>query len=142
MHQPTLRIGLTCAMALLSSAACASMGNVGSNFGLMPNDVATAQALSMFSNQPSAVYYNPAYLARDRKGAVSGAFLLTEQQLTAQSTGKPNQIVVDDVVEGDSNYNVLLGFKSDLSKLLKDDRAIVLGFMLAAERTGRVGAGY
>lgn len=136
MNQPTLRIGLSFSMALLSSAACASMGNVGSKFGLMPNDVSTAQALSMFSNQPSAVYYNPAYLARDRKGAVSGAFLLTEQQLTAQGTGKPNQIVANDVVEGDSNYNILLGFKSDLSKLLKDDSALVLGFMLGAERTG------
>lgn len=136
MHQPALRIGLSFAMTLLSSAACASMGNVGSNFGLMPNDVATTQALSMFSNQPSAVYYNPAYLARDRKGAVSAAFLLTEQQLTAQGTGKPDPIVVDNVVEGDPNYNILLGFKTDLSKMLKDDRAIVLGFMLGAERTG------
>ncbi|MES2720467.1 MAG: outer membrane protein transport protein [Pseudomonadota bacterium] len=136
MRLPVMRVGLSLAVTLASSAACASLGNAGSNFGLMPNDVATAQALSMFSNQPSAVYYNPAYLARDRKGALSAAFLFTEQELTAKGWKEPDEIVVDDVVEGDSNYNILLGFKTDLSKMLKDDRAIVLGFMLGAERTG------
>lgn len=136
MRPTATRASLSLAMTLVSSVASASLGNVGSNFGLMPNDVATAQSLSLFSNQPSAVYYNPAYLARDRKGALSAAFLFTEQELTAKGWKTPDVIVADDVVEGSSNYNVLLGFKSDLSKMLKDDRAIVLGFMLGAERTG------
>lgn len=123
-------------LALLPVLSHASMGTVASNFGLLPQDVATAQALSMFSNQPSAVYYNPAYLAKDRAGAMSAAYLFTEQELRAKGWGTPDQVVEDDVIEDSSNYNVLLGFKTDLSTMLKSDRAMVLGFMLSAERSG------
>ena len=124
------------ALAALPLGAQASLGHVGANFGLLSQDVATAQGLSMFSNQPSAVYYNPAYLARDRRGAMSAGFLYNNQSLTAKGWDMPDNVVNNDVVEDNPNYNVLLGFKTDLSKLLKDDRAIVLGFMLGAERSG------
>lgn len=134
MKQLTIRLGVSSLLLLSASVAQASLGHIGSNFGLLPNDVASAQSLSMFSNQPSAVYYNPAYLARDRKGAMSAGMLFTEQSLTAK--GWNDNVVKDDVIEDDSNYNILLGFKTDLSTMLKDDRAIVLGFMLGAERTG------
>lgn len=107
-----------------------------SNFGLLPQDVASAQSLSMFSNQPSAVYYNPAYLARDRAGAMTAAFLFTDQELTAKGWGTPDQVVENEVIEDDSNYNILLGFKTDLSTMLKSERPLVLGFMLGSERTG------
>lgn len=136
MKQLTIRLGVSSLLLLSASVAQASLGHIGSNFGLLPNDVASAQSLSMFSNQPSAVYYNPAYLARDRKGAMSAGMLFTEQSLTAKGWNTPDNVVKDDVIEDDSNYNILLGFKTDLSTMLKDDRAIVLGFMLGAERTG------
>ncbi len=123
-------------LALLPALAQATMGHVGSNFGLLPQDVASTQALSLFSNQPSAVYYNPAYLARDRAGAMSAAFLFTEQELTAPGWGTPNKVVENDVIEDGSNYNFLLGFKTDLSTMLKSERPLVLGFMLGAERSG------
>lgn len=124
------------ALLLLPLSAHASMGHVASNFGLLPQDVASTQALSMFSNQPSAVYYNPAYLAKDRAGAMSAAFLFTDQELSAPGWGTPDQVVVDDVIEDSSNYNFLLGFKTDLSTMLKSERPLVLGFMLGAERSG------
>lgn len=136
MKQLSVRIGISSLLLLSASVAQASLGHIGSNFGLLPNDVASAQSLSLFSNQPSAVYYNPAYLARDRKGAMSAGMLFTDQTLTAKGWNTPDDVVKDDVIEDDSNYNILLGFKTDLSKMLKDDRAIVLGFMLGAERTG------
>jgi hypothetical protein len=136
MKQLTIRLGVSSLLLLSASVAQASLGHIGSNFGLLPNDVASAQSLSMFSNQPSAVYYNPAYLARDRKGAMSAGMLFTDQTLTAKGWNTPDNVVDNDVIEDDSNYNILLGFKTDLSTMLKDDRAIVLGFMLGAERTG------
>jgi len=136
MKQLTVRLSLGSLLLLSASVAQASLGHIGSNFGLLPNDVASAQSLSLFSNQPSAVYYNPAYLARDRKGAMSAGMLFTDQTLTAKGWNTPDDVVQDDVIEDNSNYNILLGFKTDLSKMLKDDRAIVLGFMLGAERTG------
>jgi len=130
-------------LAMLPAGAHAAMGQVASNYGFFAQDVATSQALSMFSNQPSATYYNPSYLARDRKGAVSAGYLYTDQELTADPQGTPTdadgnpvRIVENDVIEDASNYNVLLGFKSDLSTMLKSDRAMVLGFMLGAERSG------
>ncbi len=137
----SLRVAVLC--ALFPTAAWASQGTIATNFGLLPQDVATAQGLSMFSNQPSAVYYNPAYLARDRKGAVSASFLFTEQDIEARpnnfpADNDPNRIRLtggDDVVNR-SNYNVVLGFKTDLSTMLKSNRAMVLGFVLGAERTG------
>lgn len=124
------------ALALLPALSHAAMGTVATNFGLLPQDVASAQSLSMFSHQPSAVYYNPAYLARDRKGAVSAAYLFTDQELRAQGWGSPDQVVTDDVIEDRANYNVLIGFKTDLSSMLKSNRAMVLGLMLGAERSG------
>lgn len=132
------RIALACSLLipLMPLPAQASMGHIASNFGLLPQDVATAQSLSMFSNDPSAVYYNPAYLAKDRKGALSAAFLFTDQELTAKGWDTPGNIVNDDVIEDDSNYNVVLGFKTDLSSMLKSERPLVLGFVLGAERTG------
>ena len=136
MTSPASRIALAL-LAALPISAMASMGTVATNFGLTPTDTASAQALSMFSNQPSAVYYNPAYLARDRKGAMTAGFVFTEQELTAKGWGQPDKIILDgDVIENDSNYNVMLGFKTDLSTMLKGDRAMVLGFMLGAERSG------
>ena len=136
MTSPASRIAFVL-LAAMPISAMASLGTVATNFGLSPTDTASTQALSMFSNQPSAVYYNPAYLARDRKGAMSAGFLFTEQELTAKGWGVPNQIILTgDNIEDDSNYNVLLGFKTDLSSMLKSNRAMVLGFQLGAERSG------
>lgn len=123
-------------LALLPALGHASMGHIGTNFGLLPQDVASAQSLSMFSNDPSAVYYNPAYLAKDRKGTLTAGYLYTSQDLTAKDWDTPDDVVVNDVIEDRSNYNILLGTKTDLSQMLKSKRPMVLGLMLGAERTG------
>lgn len=136
MNKQNILRATAAAFVFLPAFSFAAMGTVATNFGLLPQDVATAQSLSLFSNQPSAVYYNPAYLARDRKGAMTAAYLFTEQDIRAKGWGEPNKLVNDDVIEDSSNYNVLLGFKTDLSSMLKSDRAMVLGFMLGAERSG------
>ncbi len=136
MNKQNILRATAAAFVFLPAFSFAAMGTVATNFGLLPQDVATAQSLSLFSNQPSAVYYNPAYLARDRKGQVSAAYLFTEQDIRAKGWGEPDMVVVDDVIEDRSNYNVLLGFKTDLSTMLKSNRAMVLGLMLGAERSG------
>lgn len=136
MNKQNILRATAAAFLFLPAFSLAAMGTVATNFGLLPQDVATAQSLSLFSNQPSAVYYNPAYLARDRKGQVSAAYLFTEQDIRAKQWDTPDNVVQDDVIEDSSNYNVLLGFKTDLSTMLKSDRAMVLGLMLGAERSG------
>ncbi|MBA4151661.1 MAG: aromatic hydrocarbon degradation protein [Acinetobacter sp.] len=137
MNKQNILRATAAAFVFLPAFSFAAMGTVATNFGLLPQDVATAQSLSLFSNQPSAVYYNPAYLARDRKGQVSAAYLFTDQDIRAKGWGTPDKIIKDgDVIEDRSNYNVLLGFKTDLSTMLKSNRAMVLGLMLGAERSG------
>lgn len=135
-----MRMRLQCfllsSLTLLAPAAQAAFGDVASNFGLLPEDIASSQALSMFSNHASVSYYNPAYLARDRAGSLTAGALYTRQDIQAQGSGTPDQVVSSSHVEDDPNYNIMLGMKTDLSRMLKDDRAMVLGFMLASERGG------
>ena len=57
---------------LMQSVAMGSMGNIGTTYGVLPFDLATAQALSLFNSQTSATYYNPAYLASDTRGELTG----------------------------------------------------------------------
>lgn len=68
-----LSLAIATASVGFSLQVNASMGNLGTTYGVMPVDVATAQSLSMFNDQVSATYYNPAYLTkdeRDRKSVV------------------------------------------------------------------------
>jgi hypothetical protein len=55
------------------------MGNLGTSYGLFPEDLATAQALSMFNAQVAATYYNPAALVKDERGELTQAILHAEQ---------------------------------------------------------------
>ena len=58
----------SCALLTLGTSVSANMGNSPSTYGLLPGDIASAQALSIFNSQISAVYYNPANLAKDPRG--------------------------------------------------------------------------
>ena len=62
-------------MLALSSTAAAGMSNAPSTYGMFPSDVASAQAFSMFSDKANAVFYNPAALAQDTRGQLTGAIL-------------------------------------------------------------------
>ena len=64
------------AVALTASVpALAGMGNTANTYGLFPVDAGTAQALSMFNAQASALYYNPAYLTMDPRGELTAGLL-------------------------------------------------------------------
>jgi hypothetical protein len=51
---------LIASMASVGSIAHAGMSNTATTFGILPSDIASAQSLSLFNNQVSATYYNPA----------------------------------------------------------------------------------
>lgn len=135
-----MRMRLPCfllsSLSLLAPAAHAAFGDVASTFGLLPEDIASSQALSMFSNHASAAYYNPAYLSRNRSGSLTLGALYTNQDIQAKGWGVPDQVVTNNNVEDDPNQGIVLGMKTDLSRMLKDDRPLVLGFVLASERGG------
>ena len=75
------------AVALTASVpALAGMGNTANTYGLFPVDVGTAQAMSMFNAQASALYYNPAYLTMDPRGELTAGLLHGEQELKSDDT--------------------------------------------------------
>mgnify|MGYP000506207735 CR=1 FL=1 len=88
MNNKIVARGVALALAIGSTtAAYASMGNIGTTYGVLPSDVASAQALSMFNTQVSAVYYNPAYPTKDPRGELTTGPPHAEHELRATSLG-------------------------------------------------------
>ena len=135
ISRPTVR-NLTLAIAAAStglvSTANASMGNIGTSYGVMPVDVATAQALSMFNDQVSATYYNPSALTRDERGELTSGILHAEQELRAASAMRDG-----DVLANSPSQHVLIGMKTNLGSLTRFDHPLYLGFVAGVEKYGK-----
>ncbi|WP_223425602.1 OmpP1/FadL family transporter [Alcanivorax limicola] len=136
------RLGCVCLAsgALLGAPlASANMGNIASTYGVLPQDLASAQALSLFNSQVSATYYNPAYLARDPRGELTVGLFHAEHELRVKSLGGPDPVIREggDVLEDDPSQHVLIGMKTDLTSLTRYNRPLYLGFMAGVERYGR-----
>lgn len=116
----------------LASTASASMGNIGTTYGVFPTDVATAQALSMFNSQVSANYYNPAAMVKDERGELTSGILHAEQELRAAGPARQG-----DVLANDPSQHVLLGMKTNVSSLLRGMHPLHLGFVVGVEKYGK-----
>lgn len=119
-------------LCLATGTASASMGNLGTSYGLLPTDLASAQALSMFSEQASATYYNPSYLTADERGEMTAGILHSEQELRASRSDANGDVLADS-----PSQHVLLGFKTNLSSLTRAKKPIYLGLMLGVEKYGQ-----
>lgn len=123
---------------LLVSPAWSGMGNMAMNHGLLPSDIASAQALSLFNPKVSATYYNPAYLVHDRRGELTGALSHAEHELRVESQGGNNPPDRSgDVLEDTPSQNVMIGMKTDLSDLTKNNHPIYFGFIAGVDDYGR-----
>ena len=120
------------ASAGFSLNASASMGNIGTTYGVMPVDVATAQSLSMFNEQVSATYYNPSYLTSDERGELTGGILHAEQELRSSRSDADGDIISDS-----PSQHVLIGMKTNLASLTRFDHPIYLGFIAGVEKYGK-----
>ena len=118
--------------ASLTMNASASMGNLGTTYGVMPIDVATAQSLSMFNDQVSATYYNPAALTKDTRGELTTGILHAEQELRSAN---PN--ANGDVLANSPSQHVLIGMKTNLGSLTRFKHPIYLGFIAGVEKYGK-----
>ena len=118
--------------ASLSMPTSASMGNLGTSYGVMPVDVATAQSLSMFNEQVSATYYNPAALTKDPRGELTAGILHSEQELRSDN---PN--ASGDIVSDSPSQHVLIGMKTNLGSLTRFGHPIYLGFIAGVEKYGK-----
>ncbi|MDO8267219.1 MAG: outer membrane protein transport protein [Moraxellaceae bacterium] len=126
------------ALATASFSAHAAMGSVASTYGLLPADIASAQALSLFNPDTSATYYNPASLASDPRGELTGGLLHAEPHVTADSQGGSMPLVrTGDELPIGYSQQTLLGLKTNLSSLTKVEHPVYLGVMLGVEKYGK-----
>lgn len=127
-----ITLAVAAASAGFSLNVSASMGNLGTTYGVMPVDVATAQSLSMFNEQVSATYYNPSYLTSDERGELTGGILHAEQELRSSRSDADGDIVSDS-----PSQHVLIGMKTNLASLTRFDHPIYLGFIAGVEKYGK-----
>lgn len=121
----------------LSTTAFANMGNLATNYGVLPGDVASAQALSLFNSQVSATYYNPSYLAKDSRGELTGALLHADQDLLAKTVSSNGwQQRSGDTLSADPSQHVILGMKTDLTSLTEYNRPLFFGLVVGVEKYG------
>lgn len=126
------------AIALASSTAFAAQGNIATTYGILPSDVASAQALSLFNPDVSAVYYNPAYLTADPRGELTAGLLYADHSITADSMGGSAPLNRQgDNLPIDPSKQVLLGLKTNLSSLTKTEHPLYLGVMIGVEKYGQ-----
>ena len=133
----TLLCGAVLAAGLgvgVSTPAQAGMGNTASTYGLLPMDVASAQGLSLFNAQASALYYNPAYLTRDPRGELTLGMMHAAQELRAASQGSPSGGGSPVTREGDvlsdaPSQQVLIAMKTDLTDLTKFNHPLYLSLI-------------
>lgn len=133
-----LRKSLAAALlAVVPGLGHGAMGHTSINVGLLPSDVATAQAFSAFSDQASAVLYNPASLTRGSEGELTGGLFFIEPSLEVSSDGGENAPERDgSVLSDERSEQVLIGMKTDLSRLVKMDHPVYFGFIAAVEEFG------
>lgn len=116
----------------VAGTATASMGNIGTTYGVFPVDVATVQSLSMFNSQVSANYYNPAAMVKDERGELSSGIMHAEQELRASSPNRDG-----DVLANDPSQHVLVGMKTNVGSLIRGMNPIHLGFVAGVEKYGK-----
>lgn len=125
---------LAATLWLITTAAPANMGGTSSSFGILPHDVATAQALSMFNGQASAVYYNPAGLASEPGGQLTGGIFYAEHYLKASSRGGDAPMDRSGSrLDRDPTEQLLIGMKTDISELTTFRHPMYLGFLAGTE---------
>lgn len=131
------------ALALTSTSTFAAMGNIATTYGLLPSDIASAQALSLFNPDVSAVYYNPAYLTADPRGELSSGLLYADSSIQAESQGGSNPLIRQgDDLPIDPSRQVLIGMKTNLSSLTKVEHPLYLGVMIGVEKYGQEMLGF
>lgn len=119
-------LALAVAMAVTGSAH-ASVGNLGTTYGVSALDIASAQSLSMFNTQTSALYYNPAYLVKDSRGGLDIGLLHAETDLTMDG----------DTLNNTPSQQAIIGMKTNLTSLTKYNHPLYFGAMFGIEKYGQ-----
>ena len=136
INKKILFTALSLSLATLQSTQ-ASMGNLATTYGLLPSDMATAQSYSLFNDQVSAAYYNPAALAKDSRGQLTIGMLQSTPELEVKTTGGNNPPVRSgSVLESDQTETVLFGMKTNITSLTKFNKPVYLALIGGVEKYG------
>ena len=127
--------------SLLATPAWGGMGNTASTYGLLPLDVGTAQGMSLFNTQASALYYNPAYLTQDPRGELTVGLLHGEHDLRVTSNGNPSGGAPAVIRDGDKanvadTQQQVIALKTDLTDMLKGDHPVYFAIIAGVEKYG------
>lgn len=129
--------GVVTTILLSANYADASMGNIATTYGLLPQDMATSQSFSLFSDQVSASYYNPASLALSDRGELTFGFLQATPSLEVTSNGGANPPQRSGtVLESNQTETMLFGMKTNLTSLTKFKTPVYLALMAGVEKYG------
>ncbi|MCG8438901.1 MAG: hypothetical protein MI751_12520 [Pseudomonadales bacterium] len=127
--------------SVLGAPAWAAMGNTASTYGLLPVDVGTAQGMSLFNTQASALYYNPAYLTQDPRGELTVGLLHGEHDLRVTSNGNPSGGSAAVIRDGDKanvadTQQQVIALKTDLTDMMKGDHPLYFAIIAGVEKYG------
>jgi len=118
-------LSVSVALALTAGTAQASLGNLGSTFGLTPVDIASAQSFSLFNSQSSAAYYNPAALSATDQGEMYVGLLSATPDMTA-----------GDQTFDESTQPLLAGMNINITNLFNFSYPIYFGLIAGIENYG------
>ncbi|QUM90654.1 outer membrane protein transport protein [Moritella sp. 36] len=112
-------------LVLSTGGVQASLGNLGSTFGLTPVDIASTQSFSLFNSQSSAAYYNPAALSATDQGELYLGYLSATPSITAGDQK------FDDVTQP-----ILVGMNVNVTNLFNFSYPIYFGLIAGIENAG------
>lgn len=124
-------------LSLISLGAQASNGNIATTYGLLPSDMASAQAFSLFNDQVSASYYNPAALTLKPQGELTLGALHASPSLTVKSLGGSNPPTRSgEVLESEATKTFLFGMKTNLTSMTRLKHPVYLSLIAGVENYG------
>lgn len=136
-HSNRLIASLITAASFTPLLVQASNGNLATTYGLLPSDISSAQAFSLFNTQSSAAYYNPASLASSDHSEITLGLLNAAPTLAASSNGGANPPVrSSDVLNTTNTESVLIGMKTNLTSLTKFKKPVYIGLIAGIESYG------
>lgn len=123
--------------SMISFGVSASSGNIATTYGLLPSDMASSQAFSLFNDQVSASYYNPAALTIKPQGELTLGALYASPSLTVKSLGGANPPVRSgEVLDSEATKTLLFGMKTNLTSMTRLNHPVYLSLMAGVENYG------
>ncbi len=123
---------------LAAGGLAAGTGNLATTFGLLPEELGSAQSQALFGQGSSAAFYNPAALGQNRESQLAAAYLRADPGLKVLSKGGPSAPVrFGSTVDTPDNELALVGLKLGLENAFGIERSVSLGLVVGLDDRAR-----